>query len=312
MINVQLIKTVVSSFTIIVFFSCPAVFGAQSREEIESFLKAPSAVEIFQGTKGRKVGKSDSQESPLVKQAQAFALYLDPPPKPAAKAPSKSGGLRGLTPRPAVVNTKFDLFGTCYYAGNPKMSLALIKETGKGMHWVRQGSSVGRLVIEEIEDGQVTVRDNKRTFKLVAKREKKKSLVKSSSAGTSPDEAVVKLFAGKAEKIPKIKAVAKIEAAPEISPEETALLEKFFTEMEALESGQDQDGDSQQLREEGVAMMDQLLAELDNVRISTEEANQLDSLGRELQEAREQSGGVGEANAPNETSTTEKPSSSDK
>lgn len=253
-------------------FNGSIALAAESREEIEAFLSAPSAVEIFKSTKGQNRQATDNQESPLVRQAQAFALYLDPPPKPQPRSESPDRP-QVAELRPAEISAKFELIGTCYYAANPEMSLALIREPTKD-RWVRQGSKVGRLVIEKIDDGKATIRDNQRTFELMALRAPKPSLVKS---GPGVDTGIANI------QVPGLTAAA-VESMPEMSAEETALLDKFFAEMEALEANQTGEGPvSQEEAAKGVALMDQLLVELEKARVSTDEANELDNLGEQLQ-----------------------------
>jgi hypothetical protein len=63
------------------------------------------------------------------------------------------------------------------------MSLALIDEPGKGLRWVRPSSKVGHLIIEQVKDGIVVVRDGQNSFEIVAERPVKKSLLKAGSPG---------------------------------------------------------------------------------------------------------------------------------
>jgi hypothetical protein len=57
------------------------------------------------------------------------------------------------------------------------LSLALIDEPGKGLHWVRQSSKVGHLLIEQIKDGLIVVKDGKGTFELEAEQKPEISLL---------------------------------------------------------------------------------------------------------------------------------------
>jgi hypothetical protein len=160
-----------------------ALFGVRGDKEAEEFLCSAGAVELFGQAKSSAGQDSAGQTSPLVKAAEAFALFLNPPPRPEpVAAPSGPAAI----PRPQTVSAKFDLIGTSFYALRPDMSLALIDEPGKGFRWLRQSDKVGHLVIERIEDGIVTVRDGQRTFELTAKRDEKRSLIK----GESPVGAV--------------------------------------------------------------------------------------------------------------------------
>ncbi len=91
-------------------------------------------------------------------------------------------------PRPPSVNAKFDLVATSYYASHPERSIALINQPGKGFSWVRQGGKVGHLIIEEVKDGAVLIRDGSKISELKAKRKPQKSLVR--GKGPSIDKIV--------------------------------------------------------------------------------------------------------------------------
>jgi len=177
----------------VVFLAFPAVFGIRSDEQAEQFLNSASAIEEFSKAKGKKSTKNESQSqiSPLVKQAQAFASYLNPPKPEKAPATHRTGTPK-IIPRPTgPVSPKFKLLGTSYYALHPDLSLALIDEPGKGLRWVRQSSEVSHLIIEQVKNGSVVVRDGKRTFELAAERPKKRSLLKGPSPGATGPKSIL-------------------------------------------------------------------------------------------------------------------------
>lgn len=97
--------------------------------------------------------------SPLLKQATAFASYLNPPtpPVPQELPPPRSG--MQPAPRPPAVTPKFVLLSTSCYRFSPERSLALIAEPGKGGCWVKKGERVGYLIVEDIKDGAIVCRD---------------------------------------------------------------------------------------------------------------------------------------------------------
>src|SRR4030066_11509 len=161
MIKTLRITSIIAVLLAIVFFVVPAVFGFRGDKQIEQFLNSAGAIEGFSQAKGEKGGDSQREISPLVKQAEAFALYLNPPPKP---SPAPSGSVARSEPRPmGPVAAKFKLIGTSRHVLQPELSLALIDEPGKGLCWVRQSSKVGYLIIEQIRDGLVVVRDGQST-----------------------------------------------------------------------------------------------------------------------------------------------------
>ncbi len=291
MIKTLRITSVLAVVLAVVFFVLPAVFGVRSDEGAEQFLGSPSAIENFKKAKGQTGTKSESQVSPLVKAAEAFGLYLNPPkPKaPPRRAPRERAG---SAPRPrAPVSAKFSLVGTSYYALRPELSLALIDEPGEGFRWVRQSSEVGHLVIEQIEDGVVVVRDGKRTFELEVKRPKKRSLVKGSVSDariTSTEDSPVSA---------EEKAVASITSTEDspISAEEEAVLERMFAELEATLPDEEWadarrrgllGAPEARLRVEEDARIERAVAVLEAMRVGDEEARRLGRLGEKLREIR--------------------------
>ena len=103
--------------------------------------------------------------SPLVAQALAFALYLDPPkpPEPKVAAPPR---VAPPVSRPPVVAPKFRLLAISYYASHPEKSLAMVSEPGKGSYWIRQGDRVGHLIVERILDGAIVYRDGEQSHEM--------------------------------------------------------------------------------------------------------------------------------------------------
>ena len=272
MIKTLRITGIIAAVLAAVFVVFPAIFGLRGDGQAEQFLESAGVIERFSKARGKEDAGSQSQTSPLVKQAQAFALYLNPPPemkKPADKS--------GIVHRPPTVSPKFVLVGTCYYALHPERSLALIDEPGKGLNWVRQSSGVGHLIIEQVKDGLIVVRDGKRSFELTARRPARPSLVKGSSG----------------------KAAAGItgSGAAQISAEESAVFEKFIGKIKTVEaSAEPGQADSEHPGQKSASLMAELIHKLESMRkarpgaekgvsaprISSEEAKRLDHLGREL------------------------------
>jgi hypothetical protein len=161
-----------------------------ANDKVESLLKIPGAAEQFQANLAGKKDTSGEQETPLITQAKAFALRINPPPPPAPviKAPVAEA------PRPqATITAKFKLIGTSYHIGDSNDSWALIDEVGKGLHWVKQGSKIGYLAIEKVGDGAVLINDNGKTYELTADRAKKPDFVKSYTGTLENDKPIILL-----------------------------------------------------------------------------------------------------------------------
>lgn len=134
--------------------------------------------------------------SPLVKQAEAFALYLNPPqpPKP-REAPAPRSSLKQTVSavRPVKLTPKFTLIGTSYYRSRPEESMALVSEPGSEPHWVKQGASLGHFVVEKVERGTIVYRDGDRLLEMaldtkvpIRTKQVKQTMLASSPASTTP------------------------------------------------------------------------------------------------------------------------------
>ncbi|UCC22710.1 MAG: hypothetical protein JSW23_01175 [Planctomycetota bacterium] len=266
MITTFRIITAIAVFAVAVFFVFTVAFGVHSDAKAEQFLNSPSAIEKFNRAKAEKPADTDDRSSPLVKQAEAFARYLNPPPKPQPRpaAPRQAAG----RPRPpAPVSSKFDLIGTSYYELRPELSLALIDEPGKGLRWVRQSAEVGHLIIDQVKDGLVVVRDGQRTFELLPERPKKTSLVRHA---TPPD------IPGKTTRRPP--------PASHQDTEQSKALKAALAELEAVKRIMDSEEAYSELSPEEETYIEDMFTELENAVITGEEAERIDRLGRELRE----------------------------
>ena len=137
---------------------------SQQDARVEEFLSGPSAVERFKA-RGGGSGARSAEEPPLVVQAKALALLLNPPKSPqrpsAAGVPARSS-LGAPAVRPAAASVRFKLCGTSYYPNEPQRSMALICDVGAvegGERWVKEGAQVGHFVIHEIRRGVIVYRD---------------------------------------------------------------------------------------------------------------------------------------------------------
>lgn len=304
MIKTLRITSVVAAVLAVAFFAFPAVFGVRGDEQSERFLDSASVIEKFKKLRSGKSAKGRSQESPLVKEAKAFALYLNPPPKRRPRPrPSRRTGTPTTPKTPVIatpqplgpVSSKFTLIGTVYYASHPELSLVLIDEPGKGLHWVRQFGKVGHLIIEEVKDGLVVVRDRQRTFELVPKRAETRSLLKGkgSPSGKTGPRATSTVSAPAASFLPApprlpagtTASSAKKSGPPQMSAEKSAAMEKLMSGLKAVRDGAQSDkAGSKRSDEEAMVLMGKLLSDFQSTRISAEEAKRLDRLGKELKD----------------------------
>lgn len=296
MIKTLRITSIIAAFLAAGLFVFPAVFGFRSDKEIEELLSLPSVVEKFRQAQGDRRQSSEGQISPLVAQAEAFGLYLNPP-KPRRPVRTARGPRKGevAPPAPPAVTPKFKLIATSVYALRPELSVALIDEPGKGRHWVRQASAVGHLTIEDIRDGLVVVKGAKGTFEIAAEaRPPQRSLLAGSPRVSAGKGGPIGSGASSALVSSEIEFGASSDTGitssvlEQMSPEEqAALAAKIFAELGAMmtEGGDvsDKSGSDYGAEEDSEA----LIAELEATRISGKEAKKLGHLGEELEDVRQ-------------------------
>lgn len=264
-LRITSIVAVVLAFFLLVL---PAAFGFRGDKQTEQFLNSAGVIEKFKEARGDKIENGQREISPLVKQAEAFALYLNPPPKPKAEP---SIPITKKAARPAgPVAAKFRLIGTSRHVVQPELSLALIDEPGKGLYWVRQASQIGHLIVEQVRDGLIVVRDGKNTFELVAERPAQRSLIKAdtSSGGRITDDNP-----------------SPISTEVQVNANETEAADR-----EIFNTGQArQENIRPNFKAEEIAAARRgSVPDLENMRISTREARGLGRLGRRLKNVQQE------------------------
>jgi len=277
----------------VIFFVFPVVFG--SDDHIKELLSSPGVIEKFEKTVGKKSRGDASQESPLVKQAGVFALYLDPP-KP--KMPKTATGGTTIARGPAVT-PKFKVLGTSYYKGRPDLSIALIDEPGKGLHWVRQSSKVGHLLIEQIKDGLIVVKDDRGTFELMAEQEPETSLLEGASAVPPGRTDISRRTPGAAGSRAALPASGRTDAGitrptgrvpqPRRTAEEDAKMKELVENLRQIQRSfkSDKTGSGPSAKEKA-ELMENLISQFRSSRLSAEEAKRLSTLGKELKKVWEE------------------------
>jgi hypothetical protein len=169
------------ALTVLAFVSAVAVFalcagqwpqGTSASEQIERNL-GPPVIERFRQAGLAKAGNGQQTQSALVRQAEAFALYLNPPPPPKSEEIPATKRISKQTKQtiPAAIATKvtpkFRLVGTSYYRSRPEESMALVSEPGSGTRWIKQGARLGHFVLEKVERGTIVYRQGDRLREMV-------------------------------------------------------------------------------------------------------------------------------------------------
>ena len=264
------------------FFVFRIVRGIHGNENVKEFLDSPDIIEKFKMAEGNRAKTPVGQTSPLVKQAQAFALYLNPPASKIKK--TKQG--KGLAQ--VNVTPKFKVIGISLCEKRPELSMALIDEPGKGIHWVKQSTTVGHLFIEQVQNDLVIVKSGTETFNLVLERENpesKKATGKSSvtkkPAGASGSSATRALSSNRNRNIVKRVPTKSLPSKQDAAKKEE--LEKLYEDLKGLKNNSDM-ADSELSEEERAKQIEKIISGFKASYVSEEEAKKLDDLAEQLKD----------------------------
>ncbi|MCU0916723.1 MAG: hypothetical protein MUC88_19505 [Planctomycetes bacterium] len=190
--------------SVLMLFCAAGVFalwarqGSQDGGVGDSSLEQSSAVAMFlQGRPGAPA-PAPERVAPLVAQANSLAAHLNPPaPAPTAPAVRETPKPLPAVPavRPAAPSPKFRVCGTSHCEERPERSMALIAELGNPApaRWVKTGTQVGHLVIQEIRPGSIVCRDGARVQEMVVERENPVAAATAEGGGSPHVDATAKL-----------------------------------------------------------------------------------------------------------------------
>jgi hypothetical protein len=147
------------------------IVGSRPDSQIMRFLESPGVVSDSLVESLRKTARQeDVPEAPLVKVARDFALYLNPPVKPDPALSSPKLEVAAMTTAvevaPAVSSPKFELHGISYHSLRPEESMALVWLPDVGRKWVRQGTQLGHVIIEQITSSSILYRDGQASHEM--------------------------------------------------------------------------------------------------------------------------------------------------
>jgi hypothetical protein len=136
MVRTLRITSIIVAFIAAVFIVLLVIFALRGDGEMRKFLARSGAIEKFRSL-AKKAPASVEKVSPLITQAKAFALKLNPP-KPKVVKPPKQTAKIPVEQKPAIpipkveqINARFKLVGTCKYEQDPEKSLALLDLTAR-------------------------------------------------------------------------------------------------------------------------------------------------------------------------------------
>jgi hypothetical protein len=315
MIKTLRITSVVAAILAGIFFVFPVVYGVRSDERVDEFLKLPSVREKFENVSDNKENAGESRVSPLVEQAEAFALYLNPL-KPTVQKTSIGPKTTDISGKVSVT-PKFKVFGTIYCAGNPELSQALIDEPGGGRHWVRQSGKVGHLLIEQVKDGIVVVKSSDQTFELLVEEIPETSIPNRSSPVSTKTSSLSRAktslpSAGRTAAGITRRSISP--GKPETSEDNEEKMGDLVDRLKDLQRDSKSDKTAPELSsEERAARIEELISKFKSTRVSAEEAKKLGNLGEELKGVQKDTNqsvpvtntGEIEAGTPEETDKTD-------
>ena len=290
MIKTLRITSVVAAILAGVFFVFPVIYGVRDDDSIDKFLNLPSVKEKFEkDIADAKTKTGDSPESPLVKQAEAFALYLNPL-KPAAPKTVRKGGKIPSISSKVNVTPQFTVLATIVYPDNPTLSQVLIDEPGKGRFWVRQSSMVGHVFVEEVKDGLVVLKsgDEIHNLEITEKAEAKSTAKPSGTAAfkssKSPAKAPATAFGRATSNVTRTRNLTRNipKRAPRNSRDEEKVEELVDKLKDLQKSSVSEKTDSKIDPEERNARIQELISKYKSIRVSDEESEKLDDMGEEM------------------------------
>lgn len=226
MLNILKITSYVILAVAIVFAGQFLISSFALDESLANLLDAPGAFDTYKEKANLAQHRNAGGESLLVKQAKAFALRINPPSQTSNASTSTKPKQTGKKPRQSTktpIYTKFKVLGTVVNATKPQMSMALIDLPGTGQKWVFQGETVNRVVIDEVFEGRITIKDGAAISELAAvlPKSKIKQLLKTTA---TQDDAIANLTPAELVNMVKNKnaPVAKKVQEPVLTPEQQA------------------------------------------------------------------------------------------
>jgi hypothetical protein len=273
----------ISAIVVFGFFAFDLVFGIQANENIQRLMDTPDVRGRFENAADNKTKRNDDRISPLVQQAEAFALFLNPPKEKYPKTPFKPG-MTGKSISPKV-NPKFTVVATSFCKDNPESSLVLIDEPGKGRHWVRQSEKVGYLIIEQIKDGFIVVKNNEETYELTIAEKTGMSISKEISPNSTKMKAKTD---SKSTSFTSNRIAMSTNKSTNRNVEDEEKLEELVDMLKDIQMDLETDvNESGMSDEDKTEKMEKLVSNFKSSRIGPEEAKKLGNLGEILQDVQQ-------------------------
>jgi hypothetical protein len=270
--------------------------GVSDNENAQKYLSAPSAVEIFNESRGATDSSGQDKTSPLVRQASALEAIIRPRVDPSSAR--TSGESKGPAIRTDIVRpVKFDLIGISYSPSDPQASFAFIRwQADNTYQWIQQGSVVGHQTVKEIKSGSIICTDGQEVP--VTASPDTASLLETSSASVAAAAPRPPLPGVRPASFPGVRPptpdVGGVPASPapadsgRLSEQEKERMSELANLLkEKLQRSSAAGQVDSNTASQDQAAVEKLISEIKSSRVSTEEAQKLDNLGEQLNGATE-------------------------
>lgn len=267
-------------------------FAMRNDPEIERIVSEPSVVEAWVKTHGESPQSGQDTTPPLVREAEAFKNILDPPPAPVSATAKQTPAAAKPRPvaKPVPSSAKFDLVGTTVSVAN---SFAYVRLPDKTYRWVREGDEIGHLRIKEVRNGSIVCWDGHADVEMVTESVPVTSSLLEVGGSTAPQAdsraAVVVPADGRITGQPGGRPWASESAVAEgdgqMNEQEQQEVGDLIGRLRELQKSVSSTPDPNSTPEDADEAVKKLMAEYRSSRVSPEEAEKVEDLGRELNES---------------------------
>lgn len=247
---------------------------SQDREAAE-FLDAPTAVARFNSRQDSHAVDNQDKTPLLVRQAQTLEGILNPRVPPPAPAASSTASQTLAAPKPLAPSTaKFDLVGVSFSPADSASSFAYIRLPDNNYQWLQQGSEVGHLIVKEIKADSIICSDGQRLSEMKVELTVDTADILETGAAAAAPAASDRITAG-----------ASPLSARLTGQDEASLNELVHRLKKELGKPKADQADANTPPAEKSAAVGKLITEYKSSRVSPEEAQKLDKLGEQLNDA---------------------------
>ena len=136
--------------------------GVPEDEPLEKTLDGPSAVDRFKEQHGDRAPSGRDTTPPLVKQAELFAAILNPPANTALPSQKTFVPVAKKPKLPVSSSARFTIEGLSYCPSDPMQSFAFLRLVDGTHRWVQPGDEIGHHVIRAVKGNSVVCWDGNR------------------------------------------------------------------------------------------------------------------------------------------------------